>query len=162
MGSVCRGMTDAAQRLLISCCMRTAIIWVTCTLLKPPGRQWWAGSCCSAAVNGERWSVLLHQSRRRKFVDLLTSFTDLQVSDVERLLIDVDGVGARCQSAHSGQVATVAPHCLNDEDPPLGAAGWLLDAITCLNHTHTHTDYTVTTRQNGTFIPHMQQQNALK
>ncbi len=38
IGSVCHGMSDAAQRLLISCFMRTAIIWVTCTPLKPPGR----------------------------------------------------------------------------------------------------------------------------
>ena len=61
--------------------------------------------------------------------------SDLQVPDVERLLVDVDRVGARGQTANRGQVATVAPHGLDDEDPPLGAAGRLLDAITCLRHT---------------------------
>lgn len=60
--------------------------------------------------------------------------SDLQVPDVERLLIDIDGVCACCQTAHSGQVATVAPHGLDDEDPPLGAAGRLFDAVTCLIH----------------------------
>lgn len=61
--------------------------------------------------------------------------SDLQVPDVKRLLVDVDRVGARGQTANSGQVAAVAPHGLDDEDPPLGAAGWLLDAIACLRHT---------------------------
>lgn len=63
--------------------------------------------------------------------------SDLQVPDVKRLLVDVDGVGARGQAAHSGQVAAVAPHGLDDEDPPLGATGRLLDAITRLNRAHT-------------------------
>lgn len=58
----------------------------------------------------------------------------LQVSDVEGLLVDVDGIGARSQAAHGGQVATVAPHGLNDEDAALGAAGRLLDAVTRLDH----------------------------
>lgn len=49
--------------------------------------------------------------------------SNLQVPDVKRLLVDVDGVGACGQAAHAGQVATVAPHGLNDEDPPLGATG---------------------------------------
>lgn len=49
--------------------------------------------------------------------------SDLQVPDVKRLLVDVDRVGARGQTANSGQVAAVAPHGLDDEDPPLGAAG---------------------------------------
>lgn len=59
---------------------------------------------------------------------------DLQVPDVERLLVDVDRVGACSQAAHSGQVATVAPHGLDDEDPALGATGRLLDAVARLSH----------------------------
>lgn len=38
MGSVFHGMSDAAQRLLILCFIRRDIIWVTCSLLKPPDR----------------------------------------------------------------------------------------------------------------------------
>jgi len=33
MGSDCYGINDAAQRLLISCFIKMAVIWVTCTLL---------------------------------------------------------------------------------------------------------------------------------
>lgn len=62
--------------------------------------------------------------------------SDLQVPDVKRLLVDVDGVSTCSQAAHSGQVATVASHSLNDENTPLSATGWLLDAVTCLIHTH--------------------------
>lgn len=58
--------------------------------------------------------------------------SDLQVTDVKLLLVDVDRVGTCSQTAHSGQVAAVAPHGLDDEDPPLGAAGRLLDAVTRL------------------------------
>lgn len=52
--------------------------------------------------------------------------------DVKLLLVDVDGVGPCSQTAHRGQIAAVAPHGLDDEDPPLGAAGRLLDAVTRL------------------------------
>lgn len=58
--------------------------------------------------------------------------SDLQVPDVKGLLVDVDGVGPRSQTPNSGQVATVATHGLDDEDPPLGATGRLFDAVTCL------------------------------
>lgn len=58
----------------------------------------------------------------------------LQVSDVKRLLVDVGGVGSSRQAPHGGQVSTVAPHGLDDEDPPLGAAGRLLDAVACLTY----------------------------
>lgn len=47
--------------------------------------------------------------------------------------MDVDGVRPRSQTPHGGQVAAVAPHGLDDEDPPLGAAGRLFDAVTRLN-----------------------------
>lgn len=47
--------------------------------------------------------------------------------------MDVDGVRPRGQTPNGGQVTAVAPHGLDDEDPPLGAAGRLLDAVTCLN-----------------------------
>lgn len=60
---------------------------------------------------------------------------DLQVSDIKRLLIDVDGVSASRQPAHRSQVATVPPHGLDDEDSPLGATGRLLDAVARLIHT---------------------------
>lgn len=60
-------------------------------------------------------------------------FAHLQVSDVKRLLVDVDGVGPRSQTPHGGQVTAVAPHGLNDEDAPLGATGRLFDAVTRLN-----------------------------
>lgn len=49
--------------------------------------------------------------------------THLQVPDVEGLLEDVGSVCASCQSSHVGQVATEAPHGLNDEHAPLGPAG---------------------------------------
>lgn len=64
-------------------------------------------------------------------------FSDLQVPDVKRLLVHVDGVGARRQAAHGRQVTAVTPHGLYDEDPALGAAGRLFDAVTRLTHTHT-------------------------
>lgn len=48
--------------------------------------------------------------------------SNLKVTDVKWLLVDVDSVGACSQTTHGGQVATVAPHCLNDEHSPLGAA----------------------------------------
>lgn len=67
-----------------------------------------------------------HEMKRRRC-------SDLKVPDVKRLLVDVDGVRARGQTPYGGQVATVAPHGLDDEDPPLGAAGRLFDAVTCLN-----------------------------
>lgn len=57
---------------------------------------------------------------------------NLQVSDVKRLLVDVGSVRSSSQSGHGCQVATVAAHRLNDEDAPLGSAGRLLDAVTCL------------------------------
>lgn len=60
-------------------------------------------------------------------------FSDLQVSDVKRLLVDVDGVRPCSQTPHGRQVTAVAPHGLDDEDPPLGAAGRLFDAVTRLN-----------------------------
>lgn len=60
---------------------------------------------------------------------------DLQVSDIKCLLVDVDGVSACSQPTHRGQVTTVAPHGLNDEDSPLGATGRLLDAVARLIHT---------------------------
>lgn len=47
--------------------------------------------------------------------------------------MDVDGVRPRSQTPYGGQVTAVAPHGLDDEDPPLGAAGRLFDAVTCLN-----------------------------
>ena len=49
--------------------------------------------------------------------------THLQVPDVEGLLEDVGSVCASRQSPHVGQVATEAPHGLNDEHAPLGPAG---------------------------------------
>lgn len=64
-------------------------------------------------------------------------FPDLQVPDVKRLLVDVHCVGTRGQTAYSGQVATVAPHGLNNKDPSLGAAGRLFDAVTRLDHKQT-------------------------
>lgn len=56
----------------------------------------------------------------------------LQVSDVERLLVDVGGVGPGRQASDTGQVPTVTAHGLDDEDAPLGAAGRLLDAVASL------------------------------
>lgn len=82
-----------------------------------------------------------NQKREEETTDLLqmVSLSDLQVPDVERLLVDVDGVCACSQAPHSGQVATVAPHGLDDEDPPLGATGRLLDAVTRLSHAQSET-----------------------
>lgn len=54
---------------------------------------------------------------------------NLQISDVERLLVDVGSVSACSQPPHAGQVSTVAAHRLNDEHAPLGSAGRLLDAV---------------------------------
>lgn len=59
--------------------------------------------------------------------------SDLQVPDVKRLLVDVDGIRPRSQTPHGGQVAAVAPHGLDDEHPPLGATGRLFDAVTRLD-----------------------------
>lgn len=67
--------------------------------------------------------------------------SDLQVPDVERLLVDVHGVGAGRQPAHAGQVAAVAAHRLDDEDAPLGAAGRLLDAVARLDGSRTLSSY---------------------
>lgn len=53
----------------------------------------------------------------------IKGFSDLQVPDVKRLLVDVDGIRPRSQTPHGGQVTAVAPHGLDDEDPPLGATG---------------------------------------
>lgn len=60
-------------------------------------------------------------------------FSNLQVPDVKGLLVDVDGIRPRSETPHGGQVTAVAPHGLDDEDPPLGAAGRLFDAVTRLN-----------------------------
>lgn len=62
--------------------------------------------------------------------------SDLQVPDIKRLLVHVDGVGARRQATHGRQVTAVTSHGLYDEDPALGAAGRLFDAVTRLTHTH--------------------------
>lgn len=47
--------------------------------------------------------------------------------------MDVDGIRPRSQTPHGGQVTAVAPHGLDDEDPPLGATGRLFDAVTRLD-----------------------------
>lgn len=60
----------------------------------------------------------------------------LQVSDVKGLLVDISSVCSSSQASHSGQVATVASHGLNDEDPSFGATGRLLNAVTSLTHAH--------------------------
>lgn len=60
----------------------------------------------------------------------------LEVSDVEGLLEDVRCISAGRQPSHGGQVAAVAPHGLDYEHAPLGAAGRLLDAIAGLTHAH--------------------------
>lgn len=73
-----------------------------------------------------RWSA---DSRQRSALAERRGRPHLQVPDVEGLLEDVGGVGARRQPPHGGQVSAVAPHGLNDEDAPLGAAGRLLDAV---------------------------------
>lgn len=58
--------------------------------------------------------------------------SNLQVSDVKWLLVDVGGVRSGSQSGHGCQVAAVAAHRLNDEHAPLRPAGRLLDAVTSL------------------------------
>lgn len=86
--------------------------------------------------------------------------SNLKVTDVKWLLVDVDSVGACSQTTHGGQVATVAPHCLNDEHSPLGAASWLFDAITCLIHTHIK-QYTIIKQEKYVHAESMQMQNTL-
>lgn len=58
--------------------------------------------------------------------------TYLQVSDIKRLLKNVGSVGSGGEPPHVGQVATVAPHGLDDEHTALGPTGRLLDAVTRL------------------------------
>lgn len=69
-------------------------------------------------------------------------FPHLEVSDIEGLLIDVDGISPRSETPHAGQVPAVPPHGLDDEHTTLGPTGRLLDTVTCLytrRHTHAHT-----------------------
>lgn len=56
----------------------------------------------------------------------------LQVSDVKRLLVDVGGISSGSQAPHTGQVATVTSHGLNNEHASFGPTGWLLDAVASL------------------------------
>lgn len=68
----------------------------------------------------------------------IESMCHLQVSDVKRLLVDVGSVRSGSQTSHTGQVATVSSHGLDDEDASLGPAGRLLDAVAGLTHAYTH------------------------
>lgn len=79
-----------------------------------------------SATSGHRGieSCLLFVSKSWEF--------NLQVSDVERLLVNVCSVRPSSQAGHGGQVTAVTSHRLNDEHAPLGSAGRLLDAVTCL------------------------------
>lgn len=86
-------------------------------------------------VSFRTWDTLIEQKK----IDAV--FSDLQVPDVKWLLVHVDGVGARRQAAHGRQVTAITSHGLYDEDPALGAAGRLFDAVTRL----TNTRYTVNT-----------------
>lgn len=63
----------------------------------------------------------------------------LQVSDVKWLLVDVGGVRSSSQAPHTGQVATVTSHGLDDEHASLGPTGRLLDAVAGLTHAYIHT-----------------------
>lgn len=56
----------------------------------------------------------------------------LQVPDVKGLLVDVRGVRTGGEARDGSQVATVAPHGLDDEHAPLCPAGRLLDAVASL------------------------------
>lgn len=60
----------------------------------------------------------------------------LQISDIKLFLVDIRCVSPSSQASYCGQVATVAPHGLNDEHASLGPAGRLLDAVTSLTHAH--------------------------
>lgn len=60
----------------------------------------------------------------------------LQVLDVKWLLIDVGSISSSSQASHTGQVATVASHSLNDEHASLGSTGRLLDAVTSLTQAY--------------------------
>lgn len=61
---------------------------------------------------------------------------NLQVSDVERLLIDIGSISPSCQAPDTGQVTTVASHSLNDEHASLGSTCRLLDAVTRLTQAY--------------------------
>lgn len=62
----------------------------------------------------------------------------LQVPDVKWLLIDVGSISSSGETPHTGQVATVASHSLNDEHTSLGSTGRLLDAVTGLTQAKAH------------------------
>lgn len=49
--------------------------------------------------------------------------TYLQVSDVKGLFKDVGSISSSGEPPHVGQVATIAPHGLDDEHTALGPAG---------------------------------------
>lgn len=87
----------------------------------------------SPAGSWRRTPANSHSGDRRSAEGEIKGFSDLQVADVKGLLVDVDGIRPRSQTPHSGQVTAVAPHGLDDEDPPLGATGRLFDAVARLN-----------------------------